>query len=113
MAIVISDKVRRKLTEKHNVSEDEIRQCFVNGGDHFFRDNREDHQTNPPSHWFISETNQRRKLKIVFLARRVEAPEGQKVQIEIKTAYPPNAEEIALYDRLSRRCDSSTSQEAN
>lgn len=106
MAIVISDRVRRKLIDKHNVSEDEIRQCFMNGGEHFFRDPREEHQTDPPSHWFVAETNQRRKLKVVFLARKVQALDGQKVEIHIKTAYPANAEEIALYERLSRRCDS-------
>jgi hypothetical protein len=103
MAIVISPRIRKKLEEKHGVSEDEIRQCFANVEGGFIRDTREEHQTDPPSHWFVAETNRRRKLKVVFVARKVLAVDGNEtVQIEIKTAYDANGEEISIYERLGQ-----------
>jgi hypothetical protein len=99
MPIFISPRILKKLSERHNVSEDEVRQCFMNIEGGFLRDTREQHDTDPPSHWFISETNRRRKLKIVFVARKVETPSGAQTRIDIKTAYDPSAEEIELYSR--------------
>src|SRR5690348_930513 len=102
MGIWISDRVRQKLAEKHGgVTDDEINQCFQNlaPGWNYLRDLREEHNTDPPSYWFISETNQRRKLKIVFITRRVDTPTGYKLRIDIKTAFPPNAAEVELYAR--------------
>jgi hypothetical protein len=99
MPIVISQRILRKLAEKHRVSEDEIRQCFMNVEGSYLRDTREKHDTDPPTHWFISETNRKRKLKVVFVARKVETPNGAQVRVDIKTAYEPSAEEIDLYLR--------------
>jgi hypothetical protein len=100
--IWISDRIRLKLAEKHGgVSEDEIRQCFENlePGWNYIRDTRDGHYSDPPTYWFISETNRRRQLKVVFIPRKVDTPDGQKVRIDIKSAFPPNAAEIALYTR--------------
>ena len=102
MAFVISPRIRKKLAEKHNVSEDEIRQCFTNVEGTYIRDTREEHRTDPASHWFVAETNQRRVPKVVFLARKIETPDGPKVQIEIKTAYEANSAEISIYDRIGK-----------
>jgi len=99
MPISISARVQKKLTEKHHVSEREIHQCFVNLEGEYLRDPREPHETTPPTYWFISETNQRRKLKVVFIPRKIETEDGQKVRIEIKTAFPPDEIEIALYEK--------------
>src|SRR5580658_8504515 len=103
MPIVISPRIREKLEEKHGVSEDEIRQCFANVEGEFLRDTREEHQTDPPSWWYVANTNRRRKLKVVFLARAVQTPDGKEVtQVEVKTAYEANADEIEIYDRLGQ-----------
>lgn len=90
MKIYISKRVQEKLDLKHDgVSMDEIRQCFANIDGKFLRDTRANHQTNPPTQWFIAETNYGRELKIAFIER-----EGN---IHIKTAYSPNLDEISVY----------------
>jgi hypothetical protein len=106
MPIVISPRVRAKLEQKHCVSDDEIRQCFANLDGDFLRDPREQHDTDPPTHWFISETNRRRILKVVFVARRVEGADGapDRTDVHIKTAYEPDGTEIALYQKLGSGC---------
>ncbi|MET0072169.1 MAG: hypothetical protein ABW096_19195 [Candidatus Thiodiazotropha sp.] len=86
--LIISSRVREKLSEKHDVTEEEITQCFSDRGK-LLRDTREDHATDPPTLWFIGETNYGKRLKIVFVEK-----EGV---IHIKTAYPPNSEEERIY----------------
>jgi hypothetical protein len=102
MPIWISPRIQRKLAERHRVTEDEIRQCFMNIEGDYLRDTREEHGTDPPSYWFISETNRRRKLKIVFVASKIETPNGAQTRIAIKTAYEPAPEELELYDRRGK-----------
>lgn len=102
MNLSISPRVRHKLEQRHKVSEDEIRQCFENGDGEFLRDSREQHHSDLITWWFIAETNRGRKLKVCFVVKRVETPEAQKTVFEIKTAYPPNDREIALYDRCGK-----------
>lgn len=97
--IFISPQIRKKLAEKHQVSEDEIRQCFINMDGNYLRDIREDHQTDPPTWWFVSETNRRRQLKVVFIARKVETPDGQQTRIDIKSAFPPSLEDLECWER--------------
>ncbi len=57
MSLIISARVREKLKQKHRVSEDEIIDCFANINGRYLRDKREQHQTNPPTLWFIAETD--------------------------------------------------------
>lgn len=95
----ISPSVRRKLAEKHNVTEEEIRQCFYNLQGTYLRDLREEHHTDPPTYWFISETNRCRSLKVVFIARSIETSTGSAVLTEIKTAFPPDAQDTACWQR--------------
>ena len=45
---------------------------------------REEHRTNPPTHWFLAETCYGRLLKVVFV------PDTNGKDIYIKTAYEPN-----------------------
>lgn len=91
MKLFISDLIREKLTSKHGVTEAEIRQCFENREGRLLEDTREDHQTNPPTQWFISNTNCRRKLKVVFVIKGG--------VIYLKTAYEPNQIELSIYSR--------------
>jgi len=79
MKLHISSRIRQKLQEKHTVTEDEIVQCFADSTNKFLEDTREDHKTDPPTRWFIAETNYGRELKVVF----VQHPDGCVV---IKTA---------------------------
>lgn len=94
MKLKISSGVRQKLARKQPpVTEEEIVQCFCNRGDgKMLLDDRENNQTTPPTHWFISETNFGRKLKICFI---LTTDEG----VVIKTAYAPNQEELRIYKK--------------
>lgn len=99
MSIFISPTIKKKLAEKHNVTEDEIRQCFINVEGEYLRDLREDHATDPPTWWFIAETNRKRKLKVCFMVRKLETPNGAETRIDIKTAFPPDLEDVECYER--------------
>ena len=99
MPLWYSEDVRKKLAEKHGVSEDEVRQCFENLEGDYIKDTREEHLTDPPTYWFVSETNKRRVLKVVFVARKVKTESGTETRVDIKTAYAPDADDIELYKR--------------
>lgn len=95
MALRISRKVSQKLANKQPpVTEDEIEQCFANRNTTYLEDDREEHRTDPPTQWFIGETDYGRKLKIVFIRRGEE--------IAIRTAYDPNEIERYIYQKYSR-----------
>jgi uncharacterized DUF497 family protein len=94
MQIKASRKVLRKLKIRHPVTIKELEECFLNQTKVFLEDTRLDHLTIPPTKWFVSETDEGRVLKIVF----VEHPEQQ---IELKTAYEPNAEEERIYEKYA------------
>ncbi len=93
MGLYISSEVRHKLSERHNVDEDEIAECFDNKTHSDLIDTRLDHQTDPPTRWFISRTDKGRILKIVYIY------DGQ--YIRIKTAYHPTDNSISVYYRYS------------
>jgi hypothetical protein len=93
MAIIISFKVREKLAYKiPPVSEAEIRECFDNRLYASIEDRREAHRTKPPTLWFIGETDQYRRLKVVFIQTR----SGDLI---IKTAYEPDEKEEFMYEQ--------------
>lgn len=93
MGLHISSDVRRKLSTKHGIDEDEIIQCFANKTHGDLLDTRLEHQTVPPTRWFISETDRGRKLKIVYIY------DGN--NIIIKTAFHPTDNSISVYYRHS------------
>lgn len=98
----ISPSIRAKLASKHGVRTDEVAQCFENVEGKYLRDDREQHQSDPPTLWFIAETNQRRLLKIVFVLRTRGADGGEDPDIFLRTAYEPNASEIAIYEKYGK-----------
>ena len=59
----------------------------------FLEDMRLDHKTEPPTLWFIAETNAGRLLKVVFMELDN--------QYELKTAYEPNKDEVKIYEKYS------------
>jgi len=91
MSIEISQKILNKIENKHSVSRDEVEQCFANRFGGYLRDTREDHKSNPPTHWFVSETDYGRKLKIAFIFNNG--------AIYLRTAYEPNKEELRIYKK--------------
>lgn len=88
--ICISTAVALMLSQKHGVTELEVRQCFYNREGKFAYDTREEHKTHPPTLWFIAETDAGRRLKVVF-------QRYNNTEYVIKSAYEPNAEEERLY----------------
>jgi len=93
--MIISERVVQKLAEKHGVNKSEIVECFTNRESNFLTDMREDHQTNPPTMWFVAQTDFGRKLKVAFIQ---DANTGEVI---IKTAYEANAEEQRIYDKFA------------
>lgn len=93
MALKISPAVQEKLDKKHGVKESEIVECFANCVGKYLDDTRQRHKTDPKTLWFVSETDRARKLKVAFILH-------VNGDIEIKSAFPPNATEQSLYNRL-------------
>lgn len=89
MPINISPKIRAKLAGEHDVGEPEVHQCITNRTGQVLRDTREQHQSNPPTVWFIAPTNKGRLLKVVYVRRGAD--------FDIRTCYEPNDEELRIY----------------
>jgi hypothetical protein len=89
MRLVISQAMLKKLAEKHRVTRAEVEQCFENREGGLLLDPREEHRTDPPTLWFVADTDANRKLKIVFVQR------GELVFL--KTAYEANDDEKDIY----------------
>lgn len=85
----ISSDTRAKLAEKHSVTVEEIEQCFMNRQKGLLKDKRAQHATNPPTLWFVAETNKGRVLKVVYIQNGL--------IVDLKTCYPANAAEISIY----------------
>ena len=95
MKLEIHSRIRQKLSQKHKVSEDEIVQCFANREKGFLMDTRENHRTEPPTRWFVAQTDFGRKLKVVFVQ------DASTRVVTIKTTYEANAKEIEIYDKYA------------
>lgn len=92
--VKISQRIVQKLAQKHQVTADEIEECFFNRVKGFLTDTRINHLTNPKTQWFIAETDKGRALKIIFI-------ELINNTYEIKTAYAPNLTEIKIYEKFA------------
>ncbi len=97
MPISITPKVLQKLADKHQVSEKEIEECFANRTGGILYDTREQHQSDPPTLWFVAHTNKARLLKVCFVLRGATA--------HIRTAYSANADELAIYRKKGKPSD--------
>lgn len=97
MRIYLSQATRAKLARlDHNVTEQEILQCFANRERGFLTDSRPEHQTPIPTQWFVSETDYGRRLKIVFIH------DVKSLTIDIKSAYPATDEVARIYLKFSQ-----------
>jgi uncharacterized DUF497 family protein len=97
MAVNLSEKVRKKLKDKHSVSETELQEAFNNRTGKLLMDTREDHQSDPQTMWFVACTNHRRLLKVCFIQR------GDNTHI--RTAYSANPEEVRIYRKYGKPSD--------
>lgn len=95
MAIKFSRSVAMKLLTKHDVTEKEVVECFANGEGLYYRDTQEDHDTDPPTMWFMSVTNRGRLLKVCFVRRGSD--------VDIKTAFEPKGPKpLETYIQLAK-----------
>ncbi len=95
--IRMSHAVGKKLAAKNPpVTDEEILQCFANRGPSFI-DNRPQHETTPPTRFFVADTNKGRRLKVVFIFHLDEN------YIEIKSAYDANSKDIETYEKLTQQ----------
>lgn len=90
----ISPEIVEKLETKHGVTPEEVYQCFLNRHGPYFLEERPQHKTNPPSWWFVAETDVQRVLMIVF----VQYPD----HFAIKSAFKPDAGQDEEYEELRR-----------
>lgn len=92
--LIISQAILDKLRDKHQVDRREVEQCFANKCGLYLVDDREDHQSDPPTLWFVAPTNRGRLLKVAFIFR-----EGK---VFLRTAF--DADELAqkIYDARGR-----------
>lgn len=91
--LVISPAIQEKLTLKHGISRSDVEQCFLNRTHSYLTDNRLEHQTDPPTEWFISENDQGVLIKVVFVF--------DNYMLHLKSAFPPNSTEIRIYNTIS------------
>jgi uncharacterized DUF497 family protein len=90
----VSEAVKSKLHEKHQVTLREVEPCFQNREGRLLYDDRAWTKTHPPTLWVIAPTHQNRLLKIVYIQI------GNEVML--KTAYEPNEQELAIYERFGK-----------
>ncbi|MFC0708676.1 ADP-ribosyl-(dinitrogen reductase) hydrolase [Azorhizophilus paspali] len=92
--LIISDAIQEKLDRKHGgITRREIEQCFENCEGEHLVDTREEHRTDPPTKWFVAQTNTGRLLKVVFVFK-----DGS---VYLKTAYEANPDEIRIYEKFA------------
>jgi hypothetical protein len=94
--LIISPTVQVKLATKHRVAPAEIHECFANRAGAFLEDVRERHRSDPPTQWFIARTDAGRLLKVVFVQRLGRGG----ADLNIRTAYEPNAMELRIYAKF-------------
>ena len=94
MDFVISPRVREKLLIKHKVTEAQVLQCFANKTGRDLLDNRPEHRTDPPTRWFIAQTDFGIRLKVCYVF------DSTTQVVEIKSAFPPNEEEERIYKKF-------------
>ena len=95
LKFVFSPKISTKLAdENHNVSEQEVREAFFNSDGRSLIDPREKHKTNPPTLWFVSETNKGRILKVCYVF------DGEHT-VYVRTAYEATDNIIRIFEKYS------------
>lgn len=90
----ISPKIKAKLKQKHNVSLQEVAQCFYNRSHGTLIANREAHKTQPPIQWFIAKSDKGRILKVIFVL--------ENGKVYIKSCFDADKASQRIYERLAK-----------
>jgi uncharacterized DUF497 family protein len=90
--ISTSQKIAEKLAARGITLED-CKACFGNRTGKFLEDTRPQHQTVPPTYWFIAEDNKGRTLKVAFVYYPIED------EVHIKSAYEPEQPTKDFYNK--------------
>ncbi len=96
MSLIVSVEIEKKLLRKHNVTKQEVIECFANRDGDYLIDEREEHKTDPATHWFIAETDYGRKLRIYFVPHT--NADGE-IDLFLKTALQPKQHHIDTYNK--------------
>lgn len=91
--LVITPDNLEKLHRKHNVKPLEVHECFLNIDGPYLKDTREEHATDPPTEWFVAQTDRGRFLKVIFVFK-----DGN---IYLKSAYDANERTLHIYKTRS------------
>lgn len=95
MILHMSDEVEEKLRQR-GINQVHLLECFGNQTRSALIDEREEHKTDPPTQWFIAETDSGRRLKVVFIQLTA-------LDVVIKSAYEPDENENRIYQKFSVR----------
>ncbi len=95
IGIKIDESIKQKLKIKHNVDCSEVLECIGNISKGFIKDTRESHLTDPPTHWFVEQTDSGRWLFVAVMMIKKE--------LVIKTAYEADDNKKKLYIKLTRK----------
>lgn len=90
--LIIRDSTKKKLAEKHQVSVEEVEQCFYNREGLLSEDTREEHKSDPPTPWFVSKTDRGGKLAVFLIV--------DDCSVIIKSAFEPSESRVKLYKKL-------------
>lgn len=93
MAVYISPAVKKKIEEKHCLTLDEVYEAISGRLAGFLEDIREQHESDPPTLWFIGSTDFGKLVKIAFIFK-----DGTMI---IRTAYEANHRELAIYKKYA------------
>lgn len=93
MRLIITTAVREKLKSRHQVSVAEVEQAVRNRVGALLADTREEHLTDPPTLWFLAETNKGRLLKVMVVVYNG--------NVHVKSAYEPSDAVRRLYGKLA------------
>ena len=95
MEIEIHPNIVSKLQDKHNVTIEEVYECFGNVSRGFVKDTREERESDKDTYFFIAETDKGRLLQVIFL--------WLEQTIIIKSAYEPSDSAIRAYRKATMK----------
>ena len=98
MALIIQPHILKKIgSDDHgNITRKDIEECFNNHCGRYCYEQHPEHlnKNGDPTPWFVAETNQRKRLKIMF------AREGS--DVELKSAYPATQRVTDIFHKFAK-----------
>jgi len=92
MRLIVSKSIEAKLNDPTpGVSLREVQEAIANRAGKLLIDDRAEHKTNPPTYWFVAETNKGRMLKVMMVLDGNDA--------YLKSAYGATPTVIQIFER--------------